>query len=200
MAWRVPSLNGRHRHKKGRNSKISVPITKPMTRRAWWALKKFTNLIWGPSYLFQTAVTTSKFDEIKKFHKPARSQEPEVYPGLWNFWKISFLAWVMNDTVWSQIVVLFGQFLHHSVFFLVFTVFTSIMNFFLQFPFNPPSKIRPVPPALCLRPFGPDFWGGLKLCLWLICALDSIKVSIRFTLLFYPKILEGRKVFSGKYF
>ena len=50
MAWRVPSLNGQHRHKKGWNSKISVPITKPMTRQAWWALKKFKNLIWGQSY------------------------------------------------------------------------------------------------------------------------------------------------------
>ena len=63
----------------------------------------------------------------------------------------------MADTVWSQIVALFDGFLHHSVLFLVFTVFTSIMYFFLQFPFKPPSKIRPegpeaasgfLPPAL----------------------------------------------------
>ena len=59
----------------------------------------------------------------------------------------------MADTVWFQIGGLFGKILHHSVLFLVFTVFTSIMYFFLQFPFKPPSKIRPeasgfVPPAL----------------------------------------------------
>ena len=40
---------------------------------------------------------TSNFDEIKKFQKPALSQEPEVYSGLWNFSKISFLAWVIDD-------------------------------------------------------------------------------------------------------
>ena len=45
----------------------------------------------------------------------------------------------MDDTVWSQIGALFEGFLHHSVLFLVFTVFTSIMNLFLLFPFKPPS-------------------------------------------------------------
>ena len=62
----------------------------------------------------------------------------------------------MDDTVWFQIVVLFGKIFRYSVLFLVFTVFTSIMYFFLQFPFKPPSKIRPenpkasgfLPPAL----------------------------------------------------
>jgi hypothetical protein len=69
----------------------------------------------------------------------------------------------MADTVWFQIVALFDGFFRYSVFFLVFTVFTSIMYFFLQFPFKPPSKIRPEgpealkPPAFCLRPFGTDF-------------------------------------------
>ena len=83
----------------------------------------------------------------KKFQKPACSQEPEVYPGLWNFWKISFLAWVMNNTVWSQIVVLFDRFSHHYVFFLVFTVFTSNMNFFDHSNSNHPS--------FCLAGFSP---------------------------------------------
>ena len=55
----------------------------------------------------------------------------------------------MADTVWSQIVALFGKIFRYSVLFLVFTVFTSIMYFFLQFPFKPPSKIHPKgPPAL----------------------------------------------------
>ena len=59
--------------------------------------------------------------------------------------------------------------------FLAFTVFTSIVYFFWQFPFKPPpQKIRPEgTPALKglallrnavapsgLHPFGTDFWGG----------------------------------------
>ena len=52
----------------------------------------------------------------------------------------------MDDAIWSQIVVFFDRFFRHSVLFLVFT---SIMNLFLQFPFKPTSKIRPKgPPAL----------------------------------------------------
>ena len=54
-----------------------------------------------------------------------------IFGPLWSwalkFWKISFLASVMDDTVWFQIVVLFGQFFRYS---LLFLVFTSIMNFF----------------------------------------------------------------------
>ena len=46
----------------------------------------------------------------------------------------------MEDTVWFQIIALFYGILHHSVLFLVFTVFTSIMNFFLLIPFKPPSR------------------------------------------------------------
>ena len=74
------------------------------------------------------AVSTSNFDKIKKFQKPTCSQEPKVYSRFWNFWKISFIAWVKDNTVWSQL--LFFCVLHHSVFLLVFTVFTSNMNFF----------------------------------------------------------------------
>ena len=47
----------------------------------------------------------------------------------------------MDDTVWFQIVVLFGKIFRYSVLFLVFTVFTSSMYFFLQFPFNPPLRL-----------------------------------------------------------
>ena len=46
----------------------------------------------------------------------------------------------MDDTVWFQIVVLFGQFFRYSVFFLVFTVFTSIMYFFFAISFQTPLK------------------------------------------------------------
>ncbi len=44
----------------------------------------------------------------------------------------------MNNTVQSQIVVLFDRFSHYSVIFLVFTVFTSNMNFFDHSHSNPP--------------------------------------------------------------
>ena len=57
----------------------------------------------------------------------------------------------MADTVWSHIVALFDGFFRYSVLFLVFTVFTSIMNLFLLFPFKPPSKIRPEGPE-ALKP------------------------------------------------
>ena len=63
---------------------------------------------------------------------------------------MSIFGW-QHAKVWSQIVVLFGQFFRYTVLFLVFTVFTSIMNFFLQFPFKPPSKIRPEGPE-ALKP------------------------------------------------
>ena len=76
MAWRVPSLNGRHGHKKGRNSKISVPITKPMTRRACWALKEVKNLIWGPSYgrLKKSCDKKWVFFRVASFKRPLRHQ------------------------------------------------------------------------------------------------------------------------------
>ena len=49
----------------------------------------------------------------------------------------------MDDTVWFQIVVLFDGFLHLSILFLVFTVFTSSMNFFFcYFLSNPPCEAR----------------------------------------------------------
>ena len=76
MAWWVPSLNGRHGHKKGRNSKIFVPITKPMTRRACWALKEFKNLIWGPSYGRFKKSCDKKwvFFRVPSFKRPLRPQ------------------------------------------------------------------------------------------------------------------------------
>ena len=114
----------------------------------------YTSRFWKTKPCPSLAVMTSNFDEITKFQKPARSQEPEDYSGLWNFWKISFLAWVMADTVWSQIGGLFDGFLHHSVLFLVFTVFTSIMYFFLQFPFKPqfvPKELTNTIPLLSLQ-------------------------------------------------
>ena len=46
----------------------------------------------------------------------------------------------MADTVWFQIGGLFGKILHHSVLFLVFTVFTSIMYFFFAISFQTPLK------------------------------------------------------------
>ena len=62
------------------------------------------------------------------------------WPLSWNFWKISLLAWVMDNTILWQIVVLFDHFFRYSILFLVFTVFTSSMNFFLLFPFKPPLR------------------------------------------------------------
>ena len=53
----------------------------------------------------------------------------------------------LHEVPWSQIVVLFDRFSHHSVFFLVFTVFTSNMNFFDHSHSNPPS--------FCLAGFSP---------------------------------------------
>ena len=65
----------------------------------------------------------------------------------------------MDDTVWSQIVALFDGFFRYTVLFLVFTVFTSIMYFFLQFPFKPPSKIHPEGPE-ALKPLPPALRAG----------------------------------------
>ena len=79
------------------------------------------------------------------------AQEPEVY-----FWKISFLAWVMDDTVWFQIVALFGKMFRYSVLFLVFTVFTTIKNFF-AISFQTPQKIRPQGPEAQSRIFEWDY-------------------------------------------
>ena len=45
----------------------------------------------------------------------------------------------LHEVPWSQIVVLFDRFSHHYVFFLVFTVFTSNMNFFDHSHSNPPA-------------------------------------------------------------
>ena len=58
------------------------------------------------------------------------------------FWQISIILLVAKDIKnqsYSQIVALFGQFFHSSIFFLVFTVFTSIwqkIGFYLS---NPPK-------------------------------------------------------------
>ena len=92
------------------------------------------------SSLFQTAVTTPNFDETKKFQNPEDSQWPEVDAEFWNFSKIFFLAWVMGDTVWFQIMALFDGFLHQMSLFVVFSVFTSICHFFLSISFQTPLK------------------------------------------------------------
>ena len=50
ICWRYPSLNSCHRHKLGRNVKISVTIGKPTTRRLFWEVKMSKKSIAGPSY------------------------------------------------------------------------------------------------------------------------------------------------------
>ena len=99
-----------------------------------WAFEK---KLWQKVFFLGYPVTTSNFDEIKKFQKPARSQEPEDYSGLWNFWKISFLAWVMDNTVWSQIVALLGKFYTTPYFFL----FSLPLCTFFAISYQHPSKI-----------------------------------------------------------
>ena len=76
-----------------------------------------------------------KFWQNQKFQKPAHSQEPEVYSGVKNFWKISF----MDHNVWFQIRGLFDGFLHHTILFLVFTLIMTSFCYFLS-----------SPPHLCL--------------------------------------------------
>ena len=90
IPWQVPSLNSCHRHKLGPNSKKSVPIREPMTRRLCGALTKSKNLVWGPSYgglktnlIYKWQVPSSnKFWWNQKFQFPSDRELPED-SGLW---------------------------------------------------------------------------------------------------------------------
>ncbi len=119
-----------------------------MTRWSCWALKMSKNLIWGPSYgLLKKCSPESDFFRVATFKqllqhqiliksKNLKNQHIAKSLRLWNFRKISFLAWYTDNTVLWQILSLFDGFFRYS---LLFLVFTSIMNFFLLFPFKPPS-------------------------------------------------------------
>ena len=48
--WGLPSLNGRHGHKLWRNQKISMPISKTIAWRLFWAVKFFKKVFPSLSY------------------------------------------------------------------------------------------------------------------------------------------------------
>ena len=48
--WGLPSLNGRHGHKLWRNQKISMPISKRIAWRLFWAVKFFKKVFPSLSY------------------------------------------------------------------------------------------------------------------------------------------------------
>ena len=115
---------------------------------------------WVPPYLAVFRHFSQNFANFENFYKCFtlfKGQKIfffQKWPkyGLDDKWQMSsffifFLmkASLMDNTVLWQIVVLFGQILQHSVLFLVFTVFTSIMNFFLLFPFKSKCNVNSTP-------------------------------------------------------
>ena len=77
----------------------------------------------------------------------------------------------MDDTVWFQIVALFGKMFRYSVLFLVFTVFTSIKNFFCNFLSNPPKN-----PSRRAGGTKPNFLGGLLMRLRTFDIMTILKI------------------------
>ena len=162
MPWWLPSLNHCHRHKLGRNSKISVSIGKPMTRWSFWALKMSKKFIPGPSY-GRLKKMVAKFGTRHNYW-----QSPKISVAIRNriawillFWALKFLKKVISSLSYrrskfgSKSWYFLPHFYTNLSLFLAFTVFTSIVYFFWWFPFKPPLKNR------SRRYSGPtDFWGG----------------------------------------
>ena len=205
ICWRYPSLNSCHGHKLGRNVKISVTIGKPTTRRLFWAVKMSKKSIAGPSYGGLKKVVAklgSKWGlpslNGRHGHKLWRNQKismPISKTIAWRlFWAVKFFKKVFPSLSYgrSKFGSKSGHFCHVlRPLFLAFTVFTSIVYFFWQFPFKPPPKNpsrRDSGPegasiaSQCCSPFGPPslrdgFFGGVIIFHQWIFGMEKICTS-----------------------
>ena len=158
ICWRYPSLNSWYGHKLGQNVKISVTIGKPTTRRLFWAVKMSKKSIAGPSYGGLKKVVAKSYTKWglpslngRHGHKLWRNQKismPISKTIAWRlFWAVKFFKKVFPSLSYGQSKLVpnrgtFATLKTTLSLFLAFTVFTSIVYFFWQFPFKPPQKSK----------------------------------------------------------